>query len=141
MNITDEALQALISKAYEQGYEMGYGIGRCEKNINTGDDIEDVTYGDIYEEFKKIYPNLAQEVENYRPYQRPYVSEDKPYNILLYIKTGDMLRYDYITKKSYFVNKEEREVLNETSNKERYTMARTIKICLDTLKDTLNKKI
>lgn len=32
MNITNEALQALVLRAYEQGYETGYIVGRCEKD-------------------------------------------------------------------------------------------------------------
>lgn len=34
MNITNECLKAIITRAYNDGYSIGYVIGRAEKNIN-----------------------------------------------------------------------------------------------------------
>lgn len=105
MNITNEALQAMITTAYEQGYTMGYNLGRCEKDDN--DEYVELTYGDIYKEFKSEYPNFVKNMVNYRPYKPPYASESKELSILLYMKNGDEKRYDYVTKRLYPVYKDE----------------------------------
>lgn len=101
MKITNEVLQALVLRAYEQGYETGYIVGRGEKGEEFN---EEVTYGDIFDEFKSVYPNFVTDVENYRPYKPPYAPESKPYSILLYMKNGEKKRYSYVDKLLYPVN-------------------------------------
>lgn len=104
MNITNEALQALVLRAYEQGYETGYIVGRGE----VSDDFNDnVMWGDIYAEFVRLYPDFAMDVKDYRPYQKPYTAESKPFSIILYMKNGEKKRYSYVTKVLYPVHEEE----------------------------------
>lgn len=98
MNITNEALQALVLRAYEQGYETGYIVGKSEKDSTTSSEI---TWGGIYDEFKTKYEICAQEVVDYTPYCEPYASENIPLSILLYMKNGDKKRYSYTTKCLY----------------------------------------
>ena len=96
MTITNEALQALIMRAYEQGYTMGYNVSRAEKESTNKS--EDLTLGDIYEEFKRVYPEWTSDVEDFRPYCHPYASENRAYDILLYMKNGEKKRYSYVSK-------------------------------------------
>ena len=103
MNITNEAVQALVLRAYEQGYETGYIVGRSEKDPAVPSEI---TWGDIYNEFKTKYEILATEVVDYSPFQKPCTQENIPFSILLYMKNGDRKRYSYTTKRLYPVHDE-----------------------------------
>lgn len=76
---------------------------------HAGDDIKSdiVTWGDIYEEFRATYPELVVDVNDWRPYVKPYVDDEfKPGNIILWMNNGDIKRYDYNTKKLYPVREE-----------------------------------
>lgn len=61
----------------------------------------EVTNGDIYEEFKRNYPDFVDDVEDWRPYHQPYTDEYKPMSIVLWMSNGERKRYSYITKKLY----------------------------------------
>lgn len=70
---------------------------------SSSDEIKppEITYGDIYREFQHIYPEVAQEVKDYRPYFPPYRNHVWPMNIVIWLKDGNVKRYSYETKCLY----------------------------------------
>lgn len=108
---TDEELEALNNGEEIEHYISGVGklyfMSKEEFQKTLGDDDDDtndendIRWGNIYEEFKSVYPHFVQDVVDYRPYCKPYASENNPLSILLYMKNGDKKRYSYTTKRLY----------------------------------------
>lgn len=74
---------------------------------NAENKSDNVTWRDIYESFKIVYPEWVSDVDDWRPYAEPYVHDDfKSMNIILWMINGDKKRYDYNTKKLYPVREE-----------------------------------
>ena len=101
-----EILRQRITDHINAEYDKSVRYGFLEDEEEEAED-DDVTFGDIYEEFKSNYPDFANDVADYRPYCPPYIDTVRPYNILLWINDGTMERYSYETKQLYPVYVEE----------------------------------
>lgn len=54
-----------------------------------------VTWKEVYDNFKSVYPNLSKGAVNFRPYN--YMS------ILVYFENGNKILYDDITKRAIII--------------------------------------
>lgn len=55
-----------------------------------------ITWIDIYKDFEIRFPNLSKEIHDWRPYDK--------YQIIVYMKDGRKLIYDYDLKSANFLN-------------------------------------
>ena len=63
--------------------------------------LGEVTYVDIYEDFKSRYSTHVSNVEDWRPYAPPYTKTCIPMNIVLWMNDGQTKRYSYESKRLY----------------------------------------
>ena len=89
--------QEIFRQAFNTGYYAGYDActieSISERNESVGDST-DMTYGDIYEEFCRKFPNVV--AEDYRPASPmfiPQLSSDIPNAIVVFLKDGSSLIY------------------------------------------------
>lgn len=97
INKLDNHDQEIFKQAFNAGYYAGYDACIIElimdKNKSVGDGTN-VTYGDIFEEFCRKFPNV--EYADYRPASPifiPQLSSDIPNSIIVFLKDGSSLIY------------------------------------------------
>lgn len=56
--------------------------------------MENVTFGDILDDFKRENPNMADQIVGYRPHSH--------LKIMIWLKDGRILIYDYLNKRGRF---------------------------------------
>lgn len=58
----------------------------------------ELTWKDIYNEFRQLHPNMKKQVADYRPHS--YLT------IVVYMKDGSKVLYDYTTKRCSFLREQ-----------------------------------
>lgn len=67
-------------------------MARSEKEVIFTNEKRKVTWKDIFENFKSVYPRLSKEAQDYRPYN--YMS------IIIYLEDGSRVVYDDLMKRA-----------------------------------------
>lgn len=67
-------------------------MARSEKEVIFTNEKRKVTWKDIFENFKSVYPRLSKEAQDYRPYN--YMS------IVIYLEDGSRVVYDDLMKRA-----------------------------------------
>ena len=67
-------------------------LARSEKEVIFTNEKRKVTWKDIFENFKSVYPRLSKEAQDYRPYN--YMS------IVIYLEDGSRVVYDDLMKRA-----------------------------------------
>lgn len=67
-------------------------LARSKKEVIFTNEKRKVTWKDIFENFKSVYPRLSKEAQDYRPYN--YMS------IVIYLEDGSRVVYDDLMKRA-----------------------------------------